>query len=129
MKAYCTLVNLRRARFSTLDGKIEPTDDYMELLQMLTLAFGEDIADENMGEREPWDFYTWPTNEYIGIEWKPGDYDSKLCESPDEEDPRMYRPGGYHPVSIGETYDDRYRVLRKLGWGEYSTVWLARDIQ
>lgn len=41
-----------------------------------------------------------------------------------------YRPGGYHPVHIGETFkDNRYRVLRKLGYGSFSTVWLAQDTQ
>lgn len=37
-------------------------------------------------------------------------------------------PGGYHPVRIGEKYKDgRYVVLRKLGWGHFSTVWLVQD--
>jgi hypothetical protein len=40
-----------------------------------------------------------------------------------------YAPGGYHPVRIGDTFEDRYVVLRKLGFGQYSTVWLAKDIK
>ncbi|KAJ7182861.1 kinase-like protein [Mycena crocata] len=48
----------------------------------------------------------------------------------DEEDWQEYKPGGYHPVSIGDTFsDNRYVVVRKLGWGHFSTVWLARDDQ
>jgi serine/threonine-protein kinase SRPK3 len=36
--------------------------------------------------------------------------------------------GSYHPVEIGDTFSDGcYTVLRKLGWGHFSTVWLARD--
>ncbi len=36
--------------------------------------------------------------------------------------------GGYHPVKIGELYNTgRYVVVRKLGWGHFSTVWLVRD--
>ena len=38
-----------------------------------------------------------------------------------------YRKGGYHPVLVGEVYNGRYRVLRKLGWGHFSTVWLCED--
>jgi serine/threonine-protein kinase SRPK3 len=36
--------------------------------------------------------------------------------------------GGYHPVQIGEQFNNgRYSVLRKLGWGHFSTVWLVAD--
>ncbi|KAI5310032.1 serine/threonine protein kinase, CMGC group [Ascosphaera atra] len=48
----------------------------------------------------------------------------------DEEDSEDYCKGGYHPVHVGETYKNgRYVVLRKLGWGHFSTVWLSRDNQ
>ncbi|KAF5369215.1 hypothetical protein D9757_010046 [Collybiopsis confluens] len=46
----------------------------------------------------------------------------------DEEDWEDYVKGGYHPVHIGDAFSDgRYVVVRKLGWGHFSTVWLARD--
>ncbi|KAF2227230.1 kinase-like domain-containing protein [Elsinoe ampelina] len=39
-----------------------------------------------------------------------------------------YSPGGYHPVHIGDRFKDgRYHITHKLGWGSYSTVWLASD--
>lgn len=38
-----------------------------------------------------------------------------------------YQKGGYHPVQIGDRFNDRYDVFQKLGHGSYSTVWLARD--
>jgi hypothetical protein len=39
-----------------------------------------------------------------------------------------YRPGGYHPVCLGDTSKDgRYKIHHKLGWGGFSTVWLAND--
>ncbi|PHH49626.1 Protein kinase dsk1 [Ceratocystis fimbriata CBS 114723] len=48
--------------------------------------------------------------------------------APDEEDSEDYCYGGYHPVTIGENFNnDRYTVVRKLGWGHFSTVWLSRD--
>lgn len=38
--------------------------------------------------------------------------------------------GGYHPVKVGELYNSgRYVVVRKLGWGHFSTVWLVRDTE
>jgi serine/threonine protein kinase len=41
-----------------------------------------------------------------------------------------YRPGGFHPMSIGDEFaGGRYKVIHKLGFGGSSTVWLARDRQ
>lgn len=37
-----------------------------------------------------------------------------------------YSPGGYHPIHIGDELS-HYTVIDKLGWGAYSTVWLATD--
>ncbi|KAF3481876.1 serine protein kinase Sky1 [Arthroderma uncinatum] len=44
-----------------------------------------------------------------------------------EESYQMYRPGGYHPARLGDMFDGKYQVVKKLGYGEYSTVWLAHD--
>ncbi|RAL03519.1 kinase-like protein [Aspergillus ibericus CBS 121593] len=40
-----------------------------------------------------------------------------------------YRPGGYHPIRVGDMLNDRYQVIHKLGHGAYSTIWLSRDTQ
>ena len=40
----------------------------------------------------------------------------------------LYEPGGYHPVELGDKFSNRYVVEHKLGYGGYSTVWLARDL-
>jgi serine/threonine-protein kinase SRPK3 len=39
----------------------------------------------------------------------------------------LYEPGGYHPVMINDLLHNRYRIVDKLGFGGYSTIWLARD--
>ena len=47
----------------------------------------------------------------------------------DCEDLEDYGPDGYHPVCIGERFKNgRYEVLQKLGYGHFSTVWLAEDL-
>lgn len=38
-----------------------------------------------------------------------------------------YQCGGYHPIMIGDVLNDRYHIVDKLGFGGYSTVWLALD--
>lgn len=44
------------------------------------------------------------------------------------ENLEQYCHGGFHPVSLGETLNNRYLILNKLGHGGYSTVWLSWDI-
>ncbi|KAM9828240.1 SRSF protein kinase 3-like isoform X5 [Syngnathus typhle] len=55
----------------------------------------------------------------------------QLLGSDDEEqeDPSDYYKGGYYPVTIGDLFNGRYHVVRKLGWGHFSTVWLCWDLQ
>ncbi|KAM4563926.1 SRSF protein kinase 3 isoform 1-T2 [Odontesthes bonariensis] len=50
-------------------------------------------------------------------------------DSQDSEDPGEYCYGGYHPVQIDDTFNRRYRVVSKLGWGYFSTVWLCTDLK
>ncbi|KAF8527948.1 putative dis1-suppressing protein kinase dsk1 [Hysterangium stoloniferum] len=49
-----------------------------------------------------------------------------------EEDIADYAPGGYLNVKVGEEYRSptrncAYKVIRKLGWGHFSTVWLIKN--
>ncbi|ORX93074.1 kinase-like protein [Basidiobolus meristosporus CBS 931.73] len=54
--------------------------------------------------------------------------DTRTAYLTDEEDLEDYTSGGYHPVKVGDSYNNgRYTILRKLGWGHFSTVWLAKD--
>jgi hypothetical protein len=50
-------------------------------------------------------------------------------DNEEQEDVSDYCKGGYHPVKIGDLYAQRYHVLRKLGWGHFSTVWLCWDFK
>ncbi|VDB86844.1 unnamed protein product [Peniophora sp. CBMAI 1063] len=42
-----------------------------------------------------------------------------------------YRPGGLHPVLLGDVIcsaNTRYHIVQKLGWGGSATVWLAQNL-
>ncbi|XP_052175022.1 uncharacterized protein LOC127789947 [Diospyros lotus] len=46
----------------------------------------------------------------------------------EDEGTEEYRRGGYHAVRVGDTFKNgQYVVQSKLGWGHFSTVWLAWD--
>ena len=53
--------------------------------------------------------------------------DEDYSDDNGDEGEEGYRPGGYHPVNVGERYNARYTVLKKLGWGHFSTVWMVHD--
>lgn len=55
-------------------------------------------------------------------------FESDPDDSNSEEDEDGYCKGGYCEVTIGQSFEkNRYTVLRKLGFGHFSTVWLVRD--
>ena len=41
-----------------------------------------------------------------------------------------YVPSGCHPIVVGDVIgpcsERQYRIVHKLGWGAFSTVWLAQ---
>ena len=53
----------------------------------------------------------------------------KYTDSDNSEDEGLsdYKVSGYHPVHVGEVLMDRYIIMQKLGWGHFSTAWLALD--
>ena len=55
-------------------------------------------------------------------------YDDSNDDSEDEGI-KEYQVGGYHPVHLGEVLIERYVIIQKLGWGQFSTVWLAKDMK
>ncbi|KAL4916353.1 protein kinase [Aspergillus aurantiobrunneus] len=47
---------------------------------------------------------------------------------PVTEESDYYQAGSFHPICLGDTFHHgQYTILRKLGYGQCSTVWLARD--
>ncbi|KAJ4307524.1 hypothetical protein N0V84_012673 [Fusarium piperis] len=44
------------------------------------------------------------------------------------EDPNLYPRGLLYPICIGEIVAGRYRIDHKLGYGGFSTVWMAYDM-
>ena len=54
---------------------------------------------------------------------------SKYTDSNYSEDEGLedYKIDGYHPVHVGEILLDRYIIMQKLGYGHFSTAWLALD--
>ncbi|XP_021767394.1 SRSF protein kinase 2-like [Chenopodium quinoa] len=58
------------------------------------------------------------------------DRDEESDYTSDDEGTEDYRRGGYHAIRICDTFKNgRYVIQRKLGWGHFSTVWLAWDTQ
>lgn len=57
------------------------------------------------------------------------DEDTLDSDDDEQEDPGDYCKGGYYPVKIGDLFNNRYNVIRKLGWGHFSTVWLCWDLR
>ena len=53
----------------------------------------------------------------------------KYTDSNKSEDEGIssYKINGYHPVHIGEVLLERYIIMQKLGYGHFSTAWLALD--
>ena len=68
----------------------------------------------------------YPDLDKVGLLADEFDKNSTYSEDEGIED---YKKGGYHPVFIGEILNGRYVILQKLGWGHFSTVWLARDVK
>lgn len=63
----------------------------------------------------------------VRIDWHFYDDDSGIIQPHEALD--EYEPGGLHTITLGDTFQDgQYHIHDKLGYGGYSTVWLARDL-
>ena len=47
----------------------------------------------------------------------------------EEETMPAYPMGLFYPVRLGQIFQDRYQVVRKMGYGANSTVWMCRDLE
>lgn len=67
-------------------------------------------------------------DEFVYYNQKPV-YPAKYTDSDNSEDEGLedYKISGYHPVHVGEVLLNRYIIMQKLGWGHFSTAWLAKD--
>ena len=55
---------------------------------------------------------------------------SSECTDFEDEGTNDYSYEGYHVVRLGDSFKNGiYVVQRNLGWGHFSTVWLAWDLQ
>ncbi|KAI0785883.1 kinase-like protein [Abortiporus biennis] len=51
----------------------------------------------------------------------------RVTRKAEAEPQEQYRPGGYHPIAIGDVFSERYCVVEQIGWSFYSTVWHVED--
>lgn len=64
-----------------------------------------------------------------GLSSTPGRSSSYLVEGPIEEATLpTYRADLFHPTHPGQILNSKYRIISKLGYGAYSTVWLAENL-
>ena len=51
-----------------------------------------------------------------------------IPSSDNVEKVEYYRPDGFHPVKLGDELN-QYKIVHKLGYGGFATVWLAWDLK
>ncbi|KAJ3115099.1 serine/threonine protein kinase, CMGC group [Physocladia obscura] len=115
----------KEKELETARGSVNSDEDNKDSADNSSDNSGEFSADNNNNESDD--------DEDEDDDGEEAEEDSDATDEPqqtaeEEEDEAEYIKGGYHPVSIGDVYSTgRYHVLRKLGWGHFSTVWLAKD--
>ena len=66
---------------------------------------------------------------FTRVQIKEGAGESFVCD----EEPHMlgFNTGyGFSPLAVGQTLNDgSYKIVGKLGWGQCSSVWLAKSTQ
>ncbi|CCW61497.1 unnamed protein product [Phytomonas sp. EM1] len=100
----------------------------IEVKSGMTLRQACNIADRLKRQQQP---HKCPDPDYArdGTEATNGEHTEEDYSDTANERAAEYRRGGYHPVVVGDIYHNRYRIVKKLGWGYFSTVWLVWDYQ
>ncbi|KAG8158342.1 hypothetical protein KVR01_012103 [Diaporthe batatas] len=87
------------------------------------------IVEHDLSEEFCYDGYEYPGDD---VQLPPGQryYPWDGSEYQNLEDFEQYRPGGHHPVVLGDLLgeDSRFEVWHKLGQGTYGLIWLCRDL-
>jgi len=106
----------------TLELVSEPSDTNPGLLNTPSLA---EEAAEPLG-RADFDDENYDDEYGLEMDYIPDDTEFAPFERENAFD---YRPGGFHPVILGDFLDpdQRFKVVSKLGHGGFATVWLCRD--
>jgi len=63
-----------------------------------------------------------PPRQYLNVKFP-------LINPPEKLEEEFFGIERYYPARIGDVFSSRYQVVGKLGFGNSSTVWLARDLQ
>ena len=51
-----------------------------------------------------------------------------FTQYPGVEPIAYYHKGGFHPIHINIILQNHYRIVNKLGYGAYGTIWLVEDL-
>uniref|UniRef100_A0A2S2NTA4 non-specific serine/threonine protein kinase n=1 Tax=Schizaphis graminum TaxID=13262 RepID=A0A2S2NTA4_SCHGA len=98
----------------------KPHEDRKTVLPSVPNNKGSDKAKAHVNQRDR-------DSDSSSNESDEGTDEMYASDEEEQEESSDYCKGGYHPVQIGDVFQSRYHVLRKLGWGHFSTVWLCWD--
>ena len=110
-----------------LDSLIQPIEEKKEEQEKI---IEEEKKEESISSKSIQKKEEKKKNEYVYYNKKPVN-PALYTDSNNSEDEGLddYKMNGYHPVHIGEILLERYVIMQKLGWGHFSTAWLAKDIK
>lgn len=121
-QSFYTVSTIAPATMSTTICRIDSPVTRMESMETQSAQFGSTTHDQTiLANYDEEDFEN--DSEYGEIEY-------------DSEGKYGYDSGWFYPICIGDkitiktgdAVQDRYQISHRLGWGGFSTVWLAQDL-